>query len=91
MEVLDTLTDYWQEIGLAIAILAGAAILAWLLLLVWLGRGVFYLALRRQGIFRTLFRTGKELIRLRVDTEGESWPLLPVVMVAGLVHLWLYL
>lgn len=34
MEILGVATDYWQEIGLAVAILAGAAILARLVLLI---------------------------------------------------------
>jgi Flp pilus assembly protein protease CpaA len=67
--------------------------LAWLLLLCWFGLSVAYL-LHRHGKHapRALLRATKGLVRFQVlEEEGERYPALPAVALAGLIYVWFYL
>jgi Flp pilus assembly protein protease CpaA len=66
--------------------------LAWLLLFCWFGLSVVYL-LHRHGRHapRALLRATKGLVRLQVlEKEGERYPALPAVALAGLIYVWFY-
>ncbi len=67
--------------------------LAWLLLLCWFGLSVIYL-LHRHGrrAPQALLKATKGLVRFQVvEEEGERYPALPAVALAGLIYVWLYL
>jgi Flp pilus assembly protein protease CpaA len=79
--------------------------LAWLLLLCWFGLSVVYL-LHRHGrhapraLLRALALSAnrrfvvegtKGLVRLQTLKEGDRYPALPAVALAGLIYLWFYL
>ncbi|MBN1979879.1 MAG: prepilin peptidase [Anaerolineae bacterium] len=67
--------------------------LAWLLLLCWFGLSVVYL-LHRHGKHapQALLRATKGLVRFQVlEEEGERYPALPAVALAGLIYVWFYL
>jgi Flp pilus assembly protein protease CpaA len=66
--------------------------LAWLLLLCWFGLSVVYL-LHRHGKHapQALLRATNGLVRFQVlEEEGERYPALPAVALAGLIYVWFY-
>jgi Flp pilus assembly protein protease CpaA len=66
--------------------------LAWLLLLCWFGLSVVYL-LHRHGRHtpQALLQATKGLVKLQVsEEEGERYPALPAVALAGLIYVWVY-